>query len=321
MGSCNDVLPFSSAKTYAPGPRARIDDDISLLLSGNSTAAAQLRAQMRRVAPYFRTLSLTGEAGCGAEAAARALHQMCPLHEREFVRLDPEEAEARFSDGAAQRPEEGLLFLPEAEKLSTAAQEGLLKMLRQQSAHSTRVVAFVGRGLKPYISAGLYSPELAGMLGSLRVGLPALRERAADIPTLINERLQRHRRRSVETGQRMRPLYLSDEFVNAATRANWPGNLRQMHDVLDWLLEHCSGRTIGAKDLTEAIEELADKKSVKDMAARMVPLEQVAQEHIRAVLMACHGNKLRAAEVLGISRSTLYRMLDATEGPELLLAG
>jgi DNA-binding NtrC family response regulator len=225
------------------------------------------------------------------------------MHEREFLSFHAAEAEERFASN--HLPPEitmaGVLYLAEAEQLSRPAQDGLLRMLRMQNARSTRIVAFVGKGLKPLISAGFFSPELAGALGSLRIILPALRERAADIPMLLLHYLH----------YSSQPDHVSPDFTALASRFAWPGNLPQLHSVAEWLTVHRSAKTLSAEDLSDALESMSDQPA-QPAGPRLVRLEQVAQEHIRSVLMACNGNKLRAAEVLGISRSTLYRMLDST---------
>ncbi len=322
MGPHEQVLRFSSYRQSAPETVAQEQESADAALLGSSLAVTQLRSQIRRVAPYFRSLSLTGEPGSGEESVARELHRVCPQHELGFTVLHAAEAELRFASGSDPvRRRDGLLYLPEAERLSRAAQEGLLRMMRQQMAQSTRVVAFVGRGLKPYISAGFFLPELAGCLASLRMALPPLRERGADLPTLIQHRLQRRRMEQAEVGIRMRPLYVSETFLEAASRAEWPGNLYQLNDVVDWLLEHRAGTTLDADDLNAALEAGTPVSSSQPAKPRLVRLDMIVQEHIRTVLVACNGNKLKAAEVLGISRSTLYRMLDAAEPGSLLLAG
>ncbi len=300
---------------------AREHDAITSFLSGTSNAITQLRGQIRRVAPYFRIASMTGEPGCGEEDVARALHSLCSLRQLRFLPLNAADAEDHFAAAEVSTTGIGVIYLSEAEKLSPAAQRGVLRLLRLPSNHAPRLVAFVGRGLKPLISAGFFSPELAAALGSLRITLPSVRERALDITVIIHDHLQRECRRRDQNGERHHPLYLSDEFLNAAVRFSWPGNLHQLHAALDWLLENKAGGTLTAGDLMAALEHCAASTS-KPNEARLVRLEQVVQEHIRSVLIACDGNKLRTAEILGISRSTLYRMLDSAEAPHsLLLAG
>jgi transcriptional regulator of acetoin/glycerol metabolism len=117
-------------------------------------------------------------------------------------------------------------------------------------------------------------------------------------------------------------MYLSEAFLEAAVRYTWPENLTQLHRAVDWLMEHRQGQTLNASDLDAAIETVSQRPAPRTEAARLVKLDKVVQEHIRGVLVACNGNKLRAAEILGISRSTLYRMLDAGDVADpMLLAG
>jgi transcriptional regulator of acetoin/glycerol metabolism len=176
----------------------------------------------------------------------------------------------------------------------------------------------------------LFSAELASTLGSLRIALPALRERAADITLLIHDRMQDRMHDRLQLGGRQheidglrhRPLYLSDEFLNAAVRFSWPGHLHQLYASVDWLLQNKPGGVLHAGDLVAALEHTSAAYTARPAEPRLVRLEQVVQEHVRSVLVACDGNKLRTAEVLGISRSTLYRMLDSGESTHpLLLAG
>lgn len=291
------------------------------VLAGTSVAATQMRSMIRRVAPHFRTAVLLGEEGCGDEQVARALHLLSPAKALPFVALDAAEAERRFARAeTAPTPEraEGLIYLPEVARLSRAAQSGLLAMLNGASAWQhqpaqggigrgmVRVVAFTGRGLRPLVSAGSFHPDLAAILETLRLAIPSIRERADDVPQLLTQVAQ-----SVAEELSVQPAVLGDDLLDAAKRLEWPGNLNQMRAAMRRLLERGAGDMLHAEDLTEALEELAQMQPVA-LGPRLVRLEQVVQEHIRAVLIACNGNKLRAAEVLGISRSTLYRMLETT---------
>jgi two-component system response regulator HydG len=213
-------------------------------------------------------------------------------------------AEERFATSKLQPISEDFLYLRDVEQLSPAAQTGLLRLLRERSRHSLRVVAFVGRGLRPLLSAGVFNPQLAGMLSDLTIPLPSLRERKADLSSLFQAATQQASR-----GRPTPPPYLSDSFLQAVTSFNWPGNLEQMGVVAAWL-SHARTGTLQPCDLTAALDATSRTTPQDEQQVRLVPLDAVVQEHIRSVLMACNGNKLRAAEVLGISRSTLYRMLD-----------
>jgi DNA-binding NtrC family response regulator len=163
MGPEEVTTPLYPSRPRPLATKSREIDPAASSLFGNSVASTQLRAQVRRVAPYFRSIALTGEPGCGGESVAHSLHQLSPAHDRPFLQLSAPEAEERFTSDASETAREGLIYLPEAERLSRSAQTGLLRLLRSQGSKGTRVVAFVGRGLKPYISAGFFSAELAAL--------------------------------------------------------------------------------------------------------------------------------------------------------------
>jgi DNA-binding NtrC family response regulator len=324
MVTDKQVLPFSATRVPQPGT--------SPLLAGDSPAATQLREHLRRVAPHFRSALLCGEQGCGDLEVARELHRLSPVSGLPMVVLGAAEAERRLAcrnDVPSPLPVQGLLYLPEAGRLSRAAQSGLLALLRGPGAwqpslaqagvgrSNVRVVAFAGQGLRPLVSAGAFSAELAAQLDGLRLTLPPLRERAQDLPLLLE-----HVARTVADELNAPQPEFSSDFLEAAERLTWPGNLTQMRAVLRRLLQQSrdesgdrtrpmDGRPLDARDLSGALEALAETMTGATSGPRLVRLEQVAQEHIRAVLIGCGGNKLRAAEVLGISRSTLYRMLES----------
>jgi DNA-binding NtrC family response regulator len=147
--------------------------------------------------------------------------------------------------------------------------------------------------------------------------LPTLRDRAEDIPLLVTHLVQRE---AARLG--LRAPTLTSGFHNALIAHSWPGNIAQLGHVVEYMLSNTTSDTFTAEDFTTAVESIAEPPSLQPLPTRMVRLEEIVQEHIHAVLIACAGNKLRAAEVLGISRSTLYRMLDSADAnPAFSLAG
>jgi DNA-binding NtrC family response regulator len=272
----------------------------------------QLRGQIRRVAPYFRTALLTGERGCGEEAAAHILHQLSPLSHRPFVVLTPSEAELLFD--ANSSPDavaaQGMLYLPRPERLPRAAQIALLRLVRKRGSQAPRIVAFAERGLRPLVSSGGFSAELADSLGALRIALPPLRDRREDIPALLTHILE-----DVAAQSSITPPQLAPDLLDAAMALPWPGNLTQMRSVAEGLMEHASNLVLHALDLETVLGAIPQPPLHDRREIRMMRLDDVIQEHIRVVLFACNGNKVHTAEVLGISRSTLYRMLDAQVQP------
>jgi two-component system response regulator HydG len=291
-------LPFPSGLDNEPL------SGISTVLAGNSAAITRLRSQLRRIAPYFRTALLTGEQGCGDVAVARALHELSPLRERVFLELAPAETKLWLSGGGASASlaTAGMIYIPQPERLDRAEQAALLRLLRTRGAYSPRIVAYAEHGLRPLVSSLGFLPELAATLGSLQIALPPLRERPDDIPALLDGIL----RGMPEAGSLPS---LSPSLLEAAKTQPWPGNLDQLESIVRRMLERSNGAPLDATALLEALDALP-RPTHDRRAVRLVRLDQIIQEHVRAVLFACGGNKLRAAEILGISRSTLYRMLD-----------
>jgi len=266
----------------------------------------RLWSQIRRVAPHFRTALLSGEDGTGAECVARVLHEGSRFREMPLVPLSAEVAEARLVGAEAMAGAQRVVYLEETERLSRSAQSALLRLVRVRGPRAACVIARTRVDLKALASAGSFSGELASALGALRIMLPSLRERREDIATLLQGVMMRQ----AEELQRAVPR-LGEDFLVAAEEFGWPGNLVQMEAVVRWLLGNRAEEELRRSDFEAACGGYKVAPGGAAQAVRMIRLEQLVQEHTQAVLLACHGNKLRAAEVLGISRSTLYRMLDA----------
>lgn len=283
-------------------------------LAGSSAAMAQLRAQFRRVAPYFRTALLTGERGCGEGIAARLLHQMSPLRDRPFVVLTTSGSELLpHRDDASAAFLNGMLFLPQPERLPRATQAFLLRLLRDHGSQAPRIVAFAERGLRSIVSSGGFSADLADALTALRITLPSLRDRADDIPDLLTHMMAR-----LSSQRGIPPPSFTFDLAEAAGKLPWPGNLTQLNAAANALVAHSSEGSLHADTFMTILSTISQPSPGEYRDTRMLRLDDVIQEHIRTVLSACNGNKLRTAEVLGISRSTLYRMLDAHGAPTSL---
>ena len=104
---------------------------------------------------------------------------------------------------------------------------------------------------------------------------------------------------------------MGKDFVEAACGYAWPLNLDQMSEMVEWLVGQPNKIALGREDFEAACVVCQPRPESEPAPVRLIRLEEMVQEHIRGVLVACKGNKLKAAEVLGISRSTLYRMLDS----------
>lgn len=281
---------------------------LALTLLGPSTTMSQLWSQMRRLAPHMRTLLLTGAPDCGQEAVARLMLDLSPQPRRQFLVLPACEVQERLESLqlATSLASEIFLFLPDADQLAPDAQEVLLQFLRSRRNSDTAVVAAVSENLKSLVSLGRFSAELAEVLGAVRIAVPTLKERAEDLPMLLSQMV------SMRCQSKQRPVtQIAEPVLRAAMQHDWSGNLRELFDTVTELLRLAGSKTeVGMAEWTRALSvHRLPKASLAP--ARMIRLDLVIQEHLYSVLRACSGNKQKAADVLGVSRSTLYRMLES----------
>ncbi len=292
------------------------DADPAITLLGPSKAMEHLWTQVRRLAPHVRTLLLTGSPHSGQEAVARLLLDLSPFPRRGFLALRPAEAEEHLLRplASAALPADLLLFLPDVHRFSGAAQSSLLRLLRGRRAGTLTIVAATDEDLGVAVALGRFSEELAEALGSVQLDVPALRDRTEDLPMLFTQLL------AAGSGTAGRPSPQTDEdFLKAAAEHSWPGNLRELGRVTEHLVRQMGdGTELTRSDLGAALAAVQQASGGEPLPLRMIKLDTVVQEHICAVLNGCRGNKLRAAEVLGISRSTLYRMLETAAAPSSL---
>lgn len=276
---------------------------------GPSAAMSQLWLQIRRLAPHIRTVLLTGAPDCGQEAVARLLLDFSAAPKRNFVQVSAADAEIRFArpSGLSSLPADIFLFLPDIDCFSPAAAENLLRVLRMRRSRLFTVVAAATQDLHALAAAGNFPQDLALLLTSVNLELPELKQRREDVPMLLGQLLAL--RASVSGSS---APTLSQGFLHAAMDYAWPGNLRELLCVASSLVEDGTAtHELTSAEFHRAVEIQPSTPVAEAKPARMISLEAVVQEHISSVLHACRGNKLRAAEILGISRSTLYRMLDA----------
>ncbi|HZL28847.1 MAG TPA: sigma 54-interacting transcriptional regulator, partial [Acidobacteriaceae bacterium] len=225
-------------------------------LLGPSTAIARVWSQIRRVAPHFRAAIVTGEPGCGAEAAARSMHALSPVSNLPFIILEAADADELLSASASHMILEGLIFLPDIDKLTPAAQRGLIRKLRIRGRTPLRIVAASGTELRACVSAGRFSAELAELLGAVRIALPPLRERPEDIPLLATHLVQR-----IAERLGLHIPVLAAGFHTALITFPWPGNITQLDRTLAYLLADSDSDTFNAEDFAAAVASIADTPS------------------------------------------------------------
>jgi len=306
---------------------------------GKSRVFTDILRLAEQVAPTESTVLIQGESGTGKEVIARYLHELSARVEGPFLSLNcgalPEsllESElfghVKGSFTGAVRDKQGLFaaarggtfFLDEIGEMSPATQVKLLRVLQEREAIpvggteaiavDVRVVAATNRDLEDEIKRGRFRTDLYYRLNVINIHLPPLRDRPEDIEELATEFLIRIAR---ERGEE--PKSLTQETMEVILGYDWPGNVRELENALERAVTLTKADTIQRSAIPDKISERKAEPLVADRTHKNPPLDVIEQAYITWVLQAEGGNKTRAAEVLGIDPSTLYRKLSRYETP------
>jgi two-component system response regulator AtoC len=309
------------------------------LLVGSSPPMQELQRQLRKVAPQKTTVLLEGESGTGKELVARALHELSPRAALPFVAVNcgaiPSElieselfghVRGAFTDasrtrkGLAEEADGGTLFLDEIGELPLAMQPKLLRFLEDEEVRplgdvrarkvDVRVIAATGRDLTRAVAAGEFREDLLYRLDVVRLRLPPLRERRADVPTLAAHFLARYARLRPE----LPPLHLSDEAKEALLAHRWPGNVRELEHALERAVVLADGPLIREEDLPDTVRSPPRGPMVTAPEGTLSikrATRSIEEQLIRSALERTGGNRTRAAELLELSyRALLYKIKD-----------
>jgi DNA-binding NtrC family response regulator len=289
------------------------------------------------VAPTDSTVLIQGESGTGKEVIARYIHNLSSRNDGPFLSINcgalPEnllESElfghVKGSFTGAVRDKQGLFaaarggsfFLDEVGEMPPSLQVKLLRVLQEREAIpvgateaipvDVRIIAATNRDLEEEIRRGNFRSDLFYRLNVIALNLPPLRERRDDLLLLIEALLQNL---SSETGTE--PKALAAEALDAVMVYEWPGNVRELDNALEHAVVLTRGNLIEASALPERITRRRKEPLVAERSYRNPTLEVIERAYIMWVLQAEGGNKTRAAEVLGIDPSTLYRKLSRYE--------
>ncbi|MFO1300331.1 MAG: PEP-CTERM-box response regulator transcription factor [Burkholderiaceae bacterium] len=285
--------------------------------------------QVERLAPTSATVLLLGESGTGKEVLARALHQLSPRSGKRFVAINcaaiPEallESElfghekGAFTGAVKQTPgkievaDGGTLFLDEIGDLPLPLQSKLLRFLQERKIEriggrseigvDVRVVCATHRNLRELIAQGTFREDLFYRLSEIVITIPPLRERAGDAALLAHSFAQRFAKQNGRDR-----LVLGEDALDAIARHRWPGNVRELENCIKRAVIMADGAAIRAEDLgLEAGDEqpmLFNLRQAREEAERQAVLK---------VMAYVDGNVARAADLLGISRPTLYDLLN-----------
>ena len=296
---------------------------------GESAVMRRLRTQLRRLGPHFRTVLLRGETGTGKELVARALHSYSAHAAGPFAiyngSLQAELGVASTASGAnfpvaeediaglMKRAHRGTVFLDQIGEMSSAAQADVLAVLQRTERQrrrpivvhglEARTIATTSSDLRVLVASGRFREELYYRMATVEIELPPLRERVEDIPLLAEYFLSRY---AHQYGRHIHGL--TPDALEQMRTYRWPGNVRQLKNVIRRAVVENEDGWIEAEDLAVRTEMPEPEGYVAQSSTGR--LQEVVEQHVFQVLRDCAGNKVRAAEMLGISRSTLYRMLE-----------
>jgi DNA-binding NtrC family response regulator len=283
------------------------------ILAGGSAAMQRLRMQIERIGPHFRIVLLRGETGTGKHLVARALHATSRRAQASFTiwngaRLDSSEDDTSCAASLFVRAaKQGTIFLDRVDEMSPRAQKNLHAAFSH--GNGLRTIAASRQDLRVMTTVGLFRHDLYSRLSTVEIVLEPLRSRVEDIPELAGFFLGRFAQRYRKPIDAIAP-----EAMKLLLNHPWPGNVRELENVLHNGVLQCEGMMLLPEHLSWlapggiASEELNAAKQAKEP----LRLQDVVDRHVLRVLQKCSGNKVRAAEILGISRSTLYRMLETS---------
>lgn len=306
--------------------RYRLDN-----LLGASTAMQAVFVRIRQTAPGDGNVLITGESGTGKELVARALHYHSPRAERPFVPVNCAAVPAglleselfghvkgAFTGAVAARrglfreAEGGTLFLDEVGDMAPELQAKVLRAIEDRAVRPVggdeavpvdlRLVAATNKDLAARIQDGLFREDLFYRLAVIPIHLPPLRDRREDIPLLVEHFL----RRAVAAGGKQ-ITGLTPEAMTALMRHPWPGNIRELENVVERAVMLTTDDQIPVEALLLEASPAPAPGAVLAQTARRPTLRELTTEYVSLVLREVDGAKAKVAEILGISKRTLYR--------------
>jgi two-component system nitrogen regulation response regulator NtrX len=293
-----------------------------------------LRQQIQLMAPTNGRVLIFGESGTGKELAAHAIHAQSQRKDEMFVEVNcaaiPEDlieselfghTKGAFAsatsdkEGKFQRANGGTLFLDEVGDMSLKTQSKVLRTLDEQrftpvgSGEATtvdvRVIASTNKDLEEEISKGNFREDLFYRLNVIPFFVPPLRERQEDVPMLA-----RHFLKEFSAAYGRRPREITDSAIETLMRYSWPGNVRELQNAMEYAVVLARNEKISVKELPAEVQlPAALQQADRNANGGVQNLDDMERNAIIQALAQCHGNKKKAAQVLGIQRPTLYNKM------------
>jgi two-component system response regulator HydG len=332
---------LTDATTRQLRERLRLSQGLGAMI-GRSGEMEKLYRILSKVAQSSHPVLILGESGTGKELVAHTIHAYGPNSQKPFLPVDcgslvPTLIESelfgyvkgaftganRSKDGLLVSAEDGTVFLDEIGELSLDLQAKLLRALQEREVRpvgathrvpiKARIVAATNRDLAVMVEKGSFRKDLFYRLNVVNLRLPSLRDRREDIPLLAAHFLDRISR---EHGKK---FTLSDEALRTMMRYDWPGNVRELENAVERACTMSSGPILHLGDLptqlqqqgleARRITETTVESGPDNSAAGMTTLAELERQAILGAIRTLNGDKLQAAKLLGIGKTTLYRKL------------
>ena len=297
-------------------------------LIGHSRSFKELLQQLHQVASAKATVLLQGPTGTGKELAAQAIHQNSPRARKPFIAVHCASLPANLLEselfgyekgaftGATERRKgrfeaahQGTLFLDEIGEIDATTQVKLLRFLENRTFErlgsiepitvDVRLIVATHRDLKEMVKQGTFREDLFYRLSTVPIDIPSLKDRAEDIPLLLNHYLKHF---AEENG--ITTPTLSPEAKIEFLRYDWPGNIRELRNICENLVVLHPGQTILATDLPFATNPLRSVDAEEQISPKDAEIKAIEE-----ALRSTKGNKTQAAALLNMSRRTLHRKL------------
>lgn len=300
---------------------------------GRAPEMEKLYRIIAKAAHSTHPVLILGESGTGKEMVARSIHFSGPYRDKPFIPVDcgslvPTLIESELfgyvkgaftgavqsKDGLLAIAEGGTIFLDEIGELPIDLQAKLLRSIQEKEIRpvgstkripiNVRILAATNRDLEQAVSQGAFRRDLYFRLNVLSLKIPPLRERRQDVPLLAQYFLDRMAR---ETGQER---ILSDDAIKVMLAYDWPGNVRELENCLERACALTTGPMIHVADLPTSIHGVGGiEPGNGDGSSKILPIAEMERQSILATIAQLNGDKLLAARLLGIGKTTLYRKL------------